>query len=230
MRTLDAAIASLRLRHAVPILLAIAGLISVYLVSVANGTTWKAVWIGVASTMFASGLVDASVQIEATRRERAVLRIAGERVARINQNVLLLISSAFDLQVDVSEMHATLAELTDHKIDLSAVAPRVFPEQTKLQGVMVHLAEIDQSLEFAVTLGSLTYAAARLGRLVAAGWLVGAGAPDVCQLGYVGGSVDVRVLFVGVLAYPGNDDFVVFGEHDVHSPVGVEAKSADVGV
>ncbi|MGO9448293.1 MAG: hypothetical protein ACLQQB_11635 [Solirubrobacteraceae bacterium] len=162
---LDAAITTLRLRHAVPILLATTGVISVYLVSVANGTTWKAVWIGVASTMFASGLVDASVQIEAVRRERAVLRIAGERVARINQNVLLLISSAFDLQVDVSEMHATLAALTDHKIDLSAIAPRVFPEQTKLQGVMVHLAEIDQSLEFAVTLGSLTHAAARLERL-----------------------------------------------------------------
>ena len=81
MRTLDAAIATLRLRHAVPILLATAGVISVYLVSVANGTTWKAVWIGVASTMFASGFVDASVQIEAVRRERAVLRIAGERVA-----------------------------------------------------------------------------------------------------------------------------------------------------
>ena len=64
-RMLDAAITTLRLRHAVPILLATTGVISVYLVSVANGTTWKAVWIGVASTMFASGLVDASVQIEA---------------------------------------------------------------------------------------------------------------------------------------------------------------------
>lgn len=146
-------------------LLATAGVISVYLVSVADGTTWKAVWIGVASTMFASGLVDASVQIDSMRREQAVLRIAGQRVARINQNVLRLISSAFDLQVDVSKMHATLAELTDHEIDLSAVAPRVFPEQTKLQGVVVYLAEIDQSLEFAVTLGSLTYAAARLERL-----------------------------------------------------------------
>jgi hypothetical protein len=146
-------------------LLATTGVISVYLVSVADGTTWKAVWIGVASTMFASGLVDASVQIDSMRREQAVLRIAGQRVARINQNVLRLISSAFDLQVDVSKMHATLAELTDHEIDLSAVAPRVFPEQTKLQGVVVYLAEIDQSLEFAVTLGSLTYAAARLERL-----------------------------------------------------------------
>ena len=165
MRTLDAAIATLRLRHVVPILLAIAGVISVYLVSVANGTTWKAVWIGVASTMFASGLVDASVQIDAGRREKAVLRIAGQRVARINQNVLRLISSAFDLQVDVSEMQTTLTALTDHKIDLSAIAPRVIPQQTKLQGVVFYLAEIDQSLEFAVTLGSLTYAAARLERL-----------------------------------------------------------------
>jgi hypothetical protein len=165
MRTLDAAIATLRLRHAVPFVLAAAGVISVYLVSVANGTTWKAVWIGVASTMFASGLVDASVQIDAARREKAVLRIAGQRVAHINQNVLQLISSVFDLQVDVSQMHATLAELTDHEIDLTAIEPRVFPQQTKLQRVVVCLAEIDQSLEFAVTLGSLTYAAARLERL-----------------------------------------------------------------
>src|ERR1017187_10830145 len=102
MRTLDAAVATLRLRHAVPMLLAPTGVISVCLVSVADGTTWKAVWIGVASTMFASGLVDASVQIDSMRREQAVLRIAGQRVARINQNVLRLISSAFDLQVDVS--------------------------------------------------------------------------------------------------------------------------------
>jgi uncharacterized membrane protein YccC len=115
--------------------------------------------------MFASGLVDASVQIDAVRREQAVLRIAGQRVARINQNVLRLISSAFDIQADVSEMHTRLTELTDHEIDLTAVAPRVFPEQTKLQGVVVYLAEIDQNLEFAVTLGSLTYAAARVERL-----------------------------------------------------------------
>ena len=70
----------------------------------------------------------------------------------------------------------------------------------------------------------------RLIWLVAAGGLILAGTADVCQLGYVRGSVDVRVLFVGVLPDPGDDDFVVLGEHDVHPPVGVEAQAAHVGV
>ena len=66
--------------------------------------------------------------------------------------------------------------------------------------------------------------------LVATGRLVFAGAPDIRELRDVCGSVDVGVLLVGVCSDPGDDDFVVLGEHDVHAPVGVEAQAADVGV
>jgi len=43
----------------------------------------------------------------------------------------------------------------------------------------------------------------RLLGLVAAWWLILTAAPDVCQLRYVRGSVDVRVLLIGVLTDPG---------------------------
>jgi hypothetical protein len=67
--------------------------------------------------------------------------------------------------------------------------------------------------------------------LIAAGRLVFSRATNVRQLRQVHRSVNVRVLRVSVSAQPGDDDFVVLGEHYyVHSPVCVEAQPADVSI
>ena len=66
-RMFDAAVASLRLRHAIPDFVERprASSASSPRVSRLNGTTWKAVWISVAGAMFASGFVVPGVQIQA---------------------------------------------------------------------------------------------------------------------------------------------------------------------
>lgn len=158
--------ATVRARHAVPGVLAIAGLVAVYLVLAAHAPTSKAVWIGVASTAFAASLVDASVQIEGAIRERAIIRVAAQRVARINRSVLYLLRSAYEIDVHGSDMRDRLDTLADdHEIDATKPEFGMAPDRTKGEWWSLALEQIDQDMDLAVTLGSLTYAAAQVERL-----------------------------------------------------------------
>lgn len=67
-------------REAVPAALLFFGSAAIVASALANDVTWRAIWIGVASTTVTAGLVDASALLAARKRERSVLRIAGDRV------------------------------------------------------------------------------------------------------------------------------------------------------
>ena len=165
-RAWASALVAVRLRHAVPLLLATAGIVSICLASAANETTWKAVWIGVASTALAAGLVDASVQIERAAREQAIIRVASQRIARINKSVAFLVRSAYEIDAYGSDLHDQLDALADdHETDATELEYGMGPDRTKGEWWALALQEIDRDMELAVTLGSLTYAAARVERL-----------------------------------------------------------------
>ncbi|HTT50281.1 MAG TPA: hypothetical protein VMH35_02615 [Streptosporangiaceae bacterium] len=58
-------------QRSVPILLLLAGMAAVVSAVAVGSVTWKAVWIGVASSCITGGLVDGSALLEVRRRDRA---------------------------------------------------------------------------------------------------------------------------------------------------------------
>jgi hypothetical protein len=84
-------------RTAVPIGLLLAGAASAFLVFTTGDPTWKAVWIGLASTCLTAGLVDGSALLDARGRKRAVLRVVGHRIGFVHQRYLWIVRAAFDL-------------------------------------------------------------------------------------------------------------------------------------
>jgi hypothetical protein len=127
---------------------------------------WKAVWIGVASTAFASALVDASAQFELFRREGAILRVAGDRVRRVHQRLLWIIDLVFDVSMgNVDGLSHELRHLEQASVDLAVPAPRVAPPHTKQQLAALWVAELYEALDGALILGVQTAEAARVERL-----------------------------------------------------------------
>jgi hypothetical protein len=165
-------------RSSVPILLLLAGVAAVVAAIAAGSVTWKAVWIGVASSCLTGGLVDGSALLEARRRDRAVLRIAGMRVGYLHQRLLWIIGAVFGVTGGPSDVGGALRGLHRASIDLTAVMPAVAPARTRLVRAMESLAQLEEALAVAVSLGTQTTEAGRFEQLDAAlrsnhfyGWL-----------------------------------------------------------
>ena len=124
--------------------------------------TWKAVWIGVASSCLTGGLVDGSALLEVQRRDRAVLRIAGVRVGYLHQRLLWIIGAVFDISGEPSDVGNALRDLHRASIDLKAMMPAVVPARTRLARAMESLAQMEEALAVAVSLGAETTEAGRL--------------------------------------------------------------------
>ena len=155
-------------RRSVPIFLLLAGVAAVISAIAAGSVTWKAVWIGVASSCLTGGLVDGSALLEVRRRDRAVLRIAGLRVAYLHQRLLWIIGAVFDVSGDPSDVGSALRDLNGSSIDLTAMMPAVVPARTRLVRAMESLARLEEALAVAVSLGTQTAEAGRFEQLDAA--------------------------------------------------------------
>ncbi len=146
-----------------------------------GSVTWKAVWISVASSCLTGGLVDGSALLEVRRRDRAVLRIAGMRIGYLHQRLLWLIGAVFDVSGEPSDVGSALRDLHRASIDLTAMMPTVVPARTRLARAMESLAQMEEALAVAVSLGAETTEAGRFEQLDAAlrsnlfyAWLKGA--------------------------------------------------------
>jgi hypothetical protein len=146
--------------------LLVVGVVSVGLVFVADDVTWRAVWIGVASTVLVAALVDGSALYEARRRERAVLRVAGERTGRVHGRLLAIIRTVFDVRSENdADLAQELRQLNQASIDLTVAAPAIAPPRSKLVWVLQCVHDIDEALDVAVSLGVQTSEAWRFEEL-----------------------------------------------------------------
>jgi hypothetical protein len=152
-------------RRSVPILLLLAGVAAVALAIAVGSVTWKAVWIGVASSCITGGLVDGSALLEARRRDKAVLRIAGMRVGYLHQRLLWIIGAVFDVSGEASDIGTALRDLHRTSIDLTAMMPAVVPARTRLARATESLAQLEDALAVAVSLGTQTTEAGRFEQL-----------------------------------------------------------------
>lgn len=135
---------------------------------VARDPTWKAVWIGVASTAFASGAVDASGIWETRRRERAVLAIVARKVRTIYQQFSLLIGAVFDEAAgQPPPLGARLRATTQASWDPTLPA-NIWPARLRRELVEDCARVIEAELNAAVELGLQTSHADRLVRLESA--------------------------------------------------------------
>ena len=152
-------------RRSVPVLLLLAGVVAVVAAIAVSSVTWKAVWIGVASSCLTGGLVDGSALLEARRRDRAILRIAGMRVGYLHQRLLWVIGAVFDVSGEASDVGRTLRDLHGASVDLTAMMPGVVPARTRLVRAMESLAQLEEALAVAVSLGTQTTEAERFEQL-----------------------------------------------------------------
>jgi hypothetical protein len=155
-------------RRSVPVFLLLAGVAAVLSAFAAGSVTWKAVWIGVASSCLTGGLVDGSALLEARRRDQAILRIAGMRVGYLHQRLLWIIGAVFDVSGEPSEVGSALRALHEASIDLTATMPAVVPTRTRLARALESLAQLEEALAVAVSLGTQTAEARRFEQLDAA--------------------------------------------------------------
>jgi hypothetical protein len=155
-------------RGSVPVLLLLGGVAAVVLAIAVGSVTWKTVWIGVASSCITGGLVDGSALLEARRRDRAVLRIAGVRVGYLHQRLLWIIGAVFDVNGEPSDVDSALRDLHRASIDLTAMMPGSYRPAPRLARAMESLAQLEDALTVAVSLGTQTTEAGRFERLDAA--------------------------------------------------------------
>jgi hypothetical protein len=155
-------------RRSVPIFLLLAGVAAVVSALAVGSVTWKAVWIGVASSCLTGGLVDGSALLEVRRRDRAVLRIAGTRVGYLHQRLLWIIGAVFDVSGEPSDVGSALRDLHRASIDLTSMMPALVPARTRLARAMESLAQLEEALAVAVSLGAETTEAGRFEQLDAA--------------------------------------------------------------
>ena len=150
-------------RRAVPVTLLLLGAGAVVLAVVARQVTWKAVWIGVASTCLAAGLVDGSALIEARRRERVLLQLAGERVGALHQSLLWILVAVFDVEIEnPADVSRRLRAPNVPAIDLHTRLPGGEPPpRTRLVGALQYLAQVNDALAVAISLGAQTNEAER---------------------------------------------------------------------
>jgi hypothetical protein len=142
------------------------GVAAIVFAVIASDVTWKAVCIGVASTAFASALVDFSALWEVRARERVLLRVVGDRVGRIHQRMLWIVGTVFDVSMaSAGDVCCELRAWKGSAINLADEKAAVFPPRSKQAWLAQCVADIDQSLEVALSIGAQTEAAPRVERL-----------------------------------------------------------------
>jgi hypothetical protein len=154
----------MRPRDLVPLFLVAVAAVSVWVATLPHSSTARATWIGLAATLSTAGLVDGSARLDSRTRERAVQRLVGERVARINQDVVWMVKELFCLS-DGDSRHRLeqLDNLTSPVINLNEEA-NVWPKgQPKLGLVVAARERIKHNLETAVDLAAVTDDASRIG-------------------------------------------------------------------
>jgi hypothetical protein len=152
-------------RTSVPVFLLLAGVAFLISAVAAGSVTWKAVWIGVASSCLTGGLVDGSAQLEARRRDRAILRIAGMRVGYLHQRLLWIIDAVFSVSGEPAEVGSALRAFDRESTDLTTKMPGLVPARTRLARALESLAQLEEALAVAVSLGTQTTEASRLEQL-----------------------------------------------------------------
>ena len=90
--------------------------------------------------------MDGSALLEARRRDRAVLRIAGVRVGYLHQRLLWIIGAVFDVNGEPSDVDSALRDLHRARIDLTVMMPGVVPARTRLARAMESLAQLEDAL------------------------------------------------------------------------------------
>jgi hypothetical protein len=155
-------------RTSVPVFLLLAGVVAVIAAIAVGSVTWKAVWIGVASSCLTGGLVDGSAVLETRRRDRAILRIAGMRVGYLHQRLLWVIDAVFNVSGEASDVGSALRGLHRARIDLTAMMPGLMPTRTRHARALESLAQLEEALAVAVSLGTQTTEASRFEQLDAA--------------------------------------------------------------
>ena len=98
----------------------------------ADDVTWKAIWIGLASTTAAAGLVDCSALWETHQREQVLLRVVGQRVARIHQRMLSIIRAVFGVTAEARKVSGQLRAWEPRPIDLTEDAGILPPRSKQL--------------------------------------------------------------------------------------------------
>lgn len=154
-------------RLTIPFLLLIAGVVAGVLVTVPRESTWKAVWIGVASTLIAAGLVDLFAQSDARQRENAAISLAGERIEKVHRDLVSILNHMLDTGDGSEGILAKFGELDDQEVrfDLNQEADVYPPGLTKLSQVVTAREKIVGHLDMAVALGMGTWIAARVERV-----------------------------------------------------------------
>ncbi len=148
-------------REFTPIGLLLVGLAAIAATLVAHDVTWRAIWIGVASTTVTGGLVDGSALMEARRRERAVLRAAGDRVGAARSMFFLIIDAMFGGAEHIGFSASALREVREPvSIDLDEDA-HVMPPRSRRVQVIYLTDQLTDALHEALRLGSQTSEAPR---------------------------------------------------------------------
>lgn len=139
-------------RALVPPALGLVGFAAIVAATVATSVTSKAIWIGVVSTTLTAALVDGSALLEARRRDRALLKVAGDRVGDLRAHYRLVLNTMYN--VTGSEASAELRQMAPPSVDLSE-SSGFLPPTTKgdwLTHTTQHMAFVlDQALQLGAT-------------------------------------------------------------------------------
>jgi hypothetical protein len=87
------------------------------------------------------------------------------RVGYLHQRLLWIIDAVFDVSGDPSAVGSALRDLHRASIDLTTMMPAVIPARTRLVRAMESLAQLEEALAVAVSLGTQTNEAERFEQL-----------------------------------------------------------------
>lgn len=90
------------------------------------------------------------------------------RVGYLHQRLLWIIGAVFDISGEPSDVGSALRDLHRASIDLTAMMPAVVPARTRLARATESLAQMEEALAAAVSLGAETTEAGRFEQLDAA--------------------------------------------------------------
>lgn len=149
-------------REATPVTLLLVGVAAIAAALLADEVTWRAIWIGVASTTVSAGLVDASAILEFKRRDRAVLRVAGDRVGAARSMFMLIIDAMFGGVLDAERFSASGLREVQEAVSLNLDEDSLMmPPRSRRVQVIYMTQQMTDALHEALRLGSQTSEAPR---------------------------------------------------------------------
>jgi len=141
-RRLEEWLRTLGVREATVIGMLVVGFIGLIGATGATNSTARSIWIGVASTGFASGLVDLSAVRLERRRAGAIARVAARRIGKVHQDALKLIQVVFpEIDGEAGTWPERLRSLRVGTVDLMGAA-KVIPPMTRDQYAMTLVGQI----------------------------------------------------------------------------------------